>query len=287
MQELSQQMSRYKEDISFNNDTGELKVNGKVNLPCNKEYWMPENENGKPQIETLVDQGPQINDSEQLKYFLSKLYKMSKIPESRFDKENGATWFGTDASQVLRDEINFGRFVERIRHAFAEIIIKPIQIQLSLTIPDLKNDKRILESISVDFISYNQFQELMEAEVDQKRMEHIQTMKDTFTSTDADGNEVPYFCDKFLIIKYLKMSDADLELNEKYKKEMKKEENSSGNESDEGDNEENGDDSSLDIGSEEDNSDQESDEGNDNNNEEIDQEMLGDVQPESSETTEA
>ena len=47
-------------------------------------------------------------------------------------------------------------------------------------------------------------------------MEHIQTMKDTFTSTDADGNEVPYFCDKFLIIKYLKMSDADLELNEKY-----------------------------------------------------------------------
>lgn len=295
MQELSQQMSRYKEDISFNNDTGELKVNGKVNLPFNKEYWMPENENGKPEIETLVDQGPQINDSEQLKYFLSKLYKMSKIPESRFDKENGATWFGTDASQVLRDEINFGRFVERIRHAFSEIIIKPIQIQLSLTIPDLKNDKRILESISIDFISYNQFQELMEAEVDQKRMEHIQTLKDTFTTTDADGNEVPYFCDKFLIIKYLKMSDADLELNEKYKMEMKNDakDNEEGNNeednNEDNNNEDNDEGSGLDMSdendnSEEDNSDKESDEGN---NGEIDKEMLGDVQPESSETTEA
>ena len=105
--------TRYKEDISFNAETGELQVNGKTNLPFNKEYWMPENESGTPQIETLVDSGPSINDSEQLKYFLSKLYKMSKIPENRFDKEAQSTWFGSDATQQLRDEINFSRFVTR------------------------------------------------------------------------------------------------------------------------------------------------------------------------------
>ena len=33
------------------------------------------------------------------------------------------------------------------------------------------------------------------------------------------GEEQPYFSPKFLILKYLKMSEADLELNEKYKKE--------------------------------------------------------------------
>lgn len=280
LQTLNMEMSRYKEDISFNNDTGELKVNGKVNLPFNKEYWMPENENGKPEIETLVDNGPQLNDSDQMKYFLSKLYKMSKIPESRFDKEMGATWFGTDASQVLRDEINFGRFVQRIRHTFSQLIVKPIQIQLALSMPDLKNDKRILDAISIDFISYNQFQELMEAEVDQKRMEHIQTLKDTFTSTDSEGNEIPYFCDKFLIVKYLKMSDADLELNEKFKREMKQE----NNEEDEEENDEEG--GGLDMGGhggdedhggdeEEDNSEPDNEGGGD-----IDKEMMGDVQPE-------
>lgn len=278
LQTLNQEMCRYKEDISFNNDTGELKVNGKVNLPFNKEYWLPENVNGKPQIETLTDGGPSLNDSEQMKFFLSKLYKMSKIPESRFDKDTGATWFGTDATQALRDEINFGRFVERLRSTFSVLLIKPIQIQLALQMPDLKNDRRILDAISLDFITYNQFTELMEAELDQKRMEHIQTMKDTFTTTDADGNEIPYFCDKFLIIKYMKMSDADLELNEKYKLEMKKEESA--------DNEESGgdEDGGLGMGGDESGGNAEEDDSQENDTDsggEIDNEMMGDVQPES------
>lgn len=282
-QTLNSAMNRYKEDIAFNNDTGELKVNGRVNLPFNKEYWFPSNSIGTPEVETLVDNGPQLNDSDQLKFFLSKLYKMSKIPESRFDKESGTTWFGTDASAVLRDEINFGRFVQRLRHIFSYILIKPLQIQLALQIPDLKNDKRILDSISLYFYSYNQFQELMEAEVDMKRMEHIQTLKDTFISTDADGNEVPYFCDKFLLIKYLKMSDADIELNEKYKKEQQAEQkrveaaNDDDTLIDEPENEpENGPENEPNDSSEDEDGELD-----------IDKEMMGDVQPESEETTEA
>lgn len=276
VQTLNAAMSKYKEDISFNNDTGELKVNGKVNLPFNKEYWMPQNENGTPQIETLTDQGPQLNDSDQLKYFLSKLYKISKIPESRFDKEAGATWFGTDATQALRDEINFERFISRIRHTFSEIILKPLRIQILLNIPKLKNDANILNSISLKYFSYNQFQEMMEVEIDQKRMEHIQTLKDTFVDTDKDGNEVPYFSNKFLLIKYLKMQQADIELNLKYKLE-EKQEKSALNDDEENSDEENSDEDSggLDMGG--DDSSSESDEDSSN---EPDKEMMGDVQDE-------
>ena len=275
VQTLNAAMSKYKEDISFNNDTGELKVNGKVNLPFNKEYWMPQNENGTPQIETLTDQGPQLNDSDQLKYFLSKLYKISKIPESRFDKEAGATWFGTDATQALRDEINFERFISRIRHSFSEIILKPLRIQILLNIPKLKNDSNILNSISLKYFSYNQFQEMMEVEIDQKRMEHIQTLKDTFVDTDKDGNEVPYFSNKFLLIKYLKMQQADLELNLKYKLEEQREKSSLKN--DEQDSDEGSDDDSggPDMGE-----DDASVENDDESSNEPDKEMMGDVQDE-------
>lgn len=271
VQTLNAAMSKYKEDISFNSDTGELKVNGKVNLPFNKEYWMPQNENGTPQIETLTDQGPQLNDSDQLKYFLSKLYKISKIPESRFDKEAGATWFGTDATQALRDEINFERFISRIRHTFSEIILKPLRIQILLNIPKLKNDSNILNSISLKYFSYNQFQEMMEVEIDQKRMEHIQTLKDTFVDTDKDGNEVPYFSNKFLLIKYLKMQQADIELNLKYKLEEQQEKSAMK------DNEEDSDDDSggLDMGGDDDSS-----ESDDDSSNEPDKEMMGDVQDE-------
>lgn len=282
MQTLNSAMNRYREDISFNGDTGELKINGKTNLPFNKEFWMPENENGTPQIETVVDNGPTLSDNEQLRYFEAKLYKMSKIPGSRFDKDTESTWFGTDATAQLRDEINFSRFVTRIRNTFAKILLKPIQIQVSLTIPGIKNDKRILGAISLMFNSYNQFTELMEAELDIKRMEHIQSLKDTFTSQDSEGNDVSYFCDKFLIVKYLKMSDADLELNEKFKLEMKKD---SGDEEDAGDeSDEPVDDLDAGGGDEGGESEEtpEDDEGS-----EIDSEMMGDVQPESPETTQA
>lgn len=276
IQTLNSAMNRYREDISFNTETGELQVNGKTNLPFNKEYWMPENENGKPEIETIVDQGPTLNDSDQMKYYLSKLYKMSKIPENRFDKESASTWFGTDPSQVLRDEINFSRFVGRLQSTFAQIIIKPIQIQVVLSNPAMKNDKCILDAISFQFNSYNQFDELMNIEIDTKRMEFIQTIRDTFMSTDAEGNEERYFSDKFLIQRYLKMSEADLEWNQKCKLEDNQNKNAEEQEENNDEEEMNG----GDMGGE-DNTDMGGDMESDDNGG-GDAEMMGDVQPDNS-----
>ena len=296
IQTLSQAMNRYKEDISFNTETGELQVNGKMNLPFNKEYWMPENDQGRPEIETLVDSGPQLNDSDQLKYFEEKLFKMSKIPSSRFDKDAQSTWFGSDPTQQLREEINFGRFVTRLRNVFAEIMLKPLRIQLALQIPDIKNDKRILDSISLRFNSYNQFEEMANIEIMSKRVEFIGTMKDSLTVTNDDGDEVPYFSPKFLIIKYLKMSEADLELNEKFKREemLAKKKNKDEDEGDEDSDSESEDDDMLGDNDSESEGDSESKDDNESDSSEeddggsdIDSEMLGDVQPESTETTQA
>lgn len=277
MQTLNSAMNRYREDISFNTETGELSVNGKANLPFNKEYWMPENENGKPEIETITDAGPSLNDSEQLKYHISKLYKMSKIPENRFDKESASTWFGTDPSQTLRDEINFGRFVARLQNSFATILVKPLQIQLVLSIPEMKNDKRILDAIGFMYNSYNQFTEMMNIDVDTKRMEFIATMRDAFITTDAEGNEERFFSDKFLIQRYLKMSESDLEWNEKCKMEEKQSKSDEEQEGDEGT-----DDQELDggVGGDEGTGDEGSgDMEQDTGAEGGDTEMMGDVEP--------
>ena len=278
-QTLANIMNRYKEDISFNTDTGELKVNGKMNMPFNKEIWLPENENGRPQIETLVDNGPMLNDSDQIRYFESKLWKMSKIPANRFDKDAQSTWFGNDPTQALRDEIDFSRFVTRLRNTFAEILLKPLRIQLTLSVPDIKNDKRILDSVTLRWNSYNLFEEMMNIEIMTKRVEFIGTMKDSLAITDAEGNEEPFFSLKFLVMKYLKMSDADLELNEKYKLEEKLARQKNGDSEVEND-EEPGDEE---LGGEEETGKEEPE----SDTSEIDSEMMGEVQPESPETTQA
>lgn len=279
MQTLAAAMNRYKEDISFNVDTGELMVNGKPNLPFNKEYWLPQNESGRPEIETLVDNGPQLNDSDQIKWFETKLYKMSKIPINRFDREAGTTWFGTDPTQALREEIDFARFIIRLRNNFAQIMLKPLRIQLALLFPDIKNDKRILNSVSLRWNSYNLFEEMMNIEVMSKRIEFIANMKDSLTEVDSEGNDVPYFSMKFLIQKYLKMSEADLDLNDK----LKLEEKLKGKSGEEGAEDEESSDETEETGDEGGGDEA----GLEQENGDIDDEMMGDVQPESSETTEA
>jgi hypothetical protein len=219
MQTVSSAMNKYKEDIKFIGDTGELTVNGQVNMPFNKEYWFPENDSGSPQIETLGGEGPELNDNDQLKYFKNQLYKISKIPLSRFDAESGETWFGTDAASVARTEIDFARFVTRLRNQFSQIILKPLQLQMALSFPELQDNRQFLDAISLQYKSYNLFEEMMDMELMQKRVEYIQTMKESMIDMDVEGNEIKFFSSKFLVQKYLKLSDADLKLNDKMKQE--------------------------------------------------------------------
>ena len=219
MQTVSSAMNRYKEDIKFVGDTGELTINGQVNMPFNKEYWFPESDSGTPQIETLGGEGPELNDNDQLKYFKNQLYKISKIPLSRFDQESGETWFGPDATSVARTEIDFARFVTRLRNQFSQIILKPIQLQLALNMPELQDNRQLLDAISLQYKSYNLFEEMMEMQLMQARVEYIQSMKESMIDMDVEGNEIKFFSSKFLVQKYLKLSDADLSLNDKLKQE--------------------------------------------------------------------
>ena len=217
MQTLSSAMNRYKEDIKFVSDTGELTINGQVNMPFMKEYWFPENDSGSPEIDTLGGDGPELNDNDQLKFYKNNLYKVSKIPLSRFDQESGETWFGADATSVARTEIDFARYVNRMRNQFAQIILKPLKLQMALSIPELQDNREFLEAISLQYKSYNLFEEMMEMELMQKRVEFIQSMKESMIDMDIEGNEIKYFSSKFLVQKYLKYSAEDLKLNKKLK----------------------------------------------------------------------
>ena len=98
-------------------------------------------------------------------------------------------------------------------------MIKPLQLQLALSLPELQDNRQFLEAISLQFQSYNLFEEMMELDLMQKRVEHIQTMKESMVDMDQEGNEIKFFSSEFLVKKYLKMSDADLKLNDKLKQE--------------------------------------------------------------------
>lgn len=160
-------------------------------------------------------------------------------------------------------------------------------IQLSLSIPKLNSNYRLIGSVGLRFNSYNMFEEMMNIEVMTKRLEFITNMKDSLSVMDEEGNENPYFDLEFLITKYLKMSESDLALNKSFKDKS----NSSGEGEGDDESSDDEDDSGFGMGDEDDDDgfggDDESEDdgpepeaGASDSSDEIDAEMQGDVQPE-------
>lgn len=215
-QSLGVLMQNYREQVDYDADTGELKVNGKAMMPFNKEYWLPEGESGSPTIETIGNDGPDLSDTDALKYFREKLIKNSKIPLSRFDMETPPTW-EMNPESTSRDELKFARFVNRLRSTFQEIILKPLWIQVCLQHPELRDDDAFKARLGLEYHKYNVFEEMKEIEILQKRLDFVQSMKDGLVEQDADGNDVKFFSSQFLVERYLKLSPDDIKLNNKYK----------------------------------------------------------------------
>lgn len=219
-QSLSSLMTTYREVVDFNSDSGEIQTNGKPMMPFNKEYWLPSKDGEEPRIETIGGEGPDLSDTEALKHFHDKLKTVSKIPFSRFDNDSPSS-YDLDASGMARDEIKFGKFTNRLRSIFQEILIKPVLLQVSLNHPELSNDLSFKSNLGLRFIRDNVFEELKEMELMNRRVDFIGNLKSQLSIMDAEMTEIPYFDLEWLIKKFGGFSTDDLKSNDRFKERNK------------------------------------------------------------------
>jgi len=220
-QSLAQLMNNYREVVDFDFESGEIKTNGKPMMPFNKEYWLPSKDGETPEIQTVGGDGPDLGDTESLKYFSDKLKVASKIPFSRFDRENGSGSYEMEASGMMRDEIKYSKFINRLRSIFQEILVKPLYLQTVINHPELKNDMNFKAGLGLEYVKDNVFEEMKEMELMSKRVDFIGNMKTQLSITDAEMNEVPYFELGFLVKRFGKFTRDDLLMNEREKEKVK------------------------------------------------------------------
>ncbi len=222
-QTLNSLMQSYRENVEFDNDSGELNINGKAMMPFTKEIWIPEGDQGTPQIENIGNDGPDLSDTEGLKYFIDKLIQVSKIPRNRFMKDESPTWESSPESYT-REEIYFGRFIDRLRGKIQEVLLHPVVLQTKRDIKELADDPLFSSKVNLSWSRYDVFEKQKETELLQQELDLISSAKDSLIDYDAEGNEVRFFSSEFLIRKYLtSMTESDLKLNQQLKeKEDKK-----------------------------------------------------------------
>ena len=220
-QTLAQAMNSYKEIVDFDWDSGEIHTNGRPMLQFYKDIFMASEGGETPQIQNIGNDGPEISDTETLKYFRDKLRQASKIPASRFEKEQGEGIFSLSADGIAREEIRFSKFITRLRSVFQEILIKPLYIQMCLKHPEIQTDMNFRVNMGLDYYKDSVFEQNKEIELLQKQADFISSIMGSMVERDAEGNETPYFDFDFIVRKYFGMSDEDLKLNQRYKDEKK------------------------------------------------------------------
>ena len=203
-------INMFKEDIYFNGDTGELQVDGKPNILFYKNYVTPVNDqNQQIKIEPLSIPGPNLSGSELLNYFYKKLKMDSKIPYSRWEGQSGMGAFTLNAEGITRQEVRYQKFINRLRSAFSELLVKPWYLQMCLDFPELADDYKFNNAIGIKYNNDNVFEEMKKNEIEAKRIASFQAKKGVLKD---DGT--PYFATEYLIREELKMNDADIKSNQ-------------------------------------------------------------------------
>lgn len=217
-QTLASAMNRYSDEITFDDSTGQLFVNGQATWTCAKEFWTAETDSGQPHIEDVSADGIDLSETGSVSFYENRLYKISKIPIDRFDPSSSEAW-NLDPTSQRRAEIKFSTFVNDLRDRFGISLQKPLHIHLCLKMPALLEDDEILSSVILQYEHVNVFEEMANMDIMDRKVEFIQKMQDSLVVTDAAGREHKYFPRKYLVKEYLGLSDEELKTIEKMKKE--------------------------------------------------------------------
>jgi len=208
-----QEKEEYTTDIEYTSATGEIMIEDSANIPFERTTFISDGEYGEPSIEVLNDRGAALDKTDVVDYFKGKLYRASKMPQSRFDEEGG-DW-AIDPTRAQREEVYFAGFCHRIRNTFAPLLLKPLFIQIGLEIPELEGDVTIFDNINIKWNSVNQFKQLLDLAVLTEKLGYIEKIRDSLVMTTIDGDDIPIIPWRLLLQQHLGYTAEDLEIIEK------------------------------------------------------------------------
>ena len=163
-QYLRDMMVRYKNRLVYDASTGEIRDDRKF-MTMLEDFWLPTREGGRgTKIDTLSGGTalPQLLESVQ--YFQDRLYRALQVPVTRMKPET--TYNMGRATEISRDEVNFSKFIDRIRGKFSNLFLLALEKQLILKKIATPDDwEQIKKYIQFRYLRDNYFTELKDMEI--------------------------------------------------------------------------------------------------------------------------
>ena len=184
---LTESKNQYINQFQFKDD-GTVTFNNAPNNSGYREFFTAETaQSGSPEIEEVNSNGPDLTETDSLNYWSRLFWNYSEIPFDRIDNNSGDTWGFTDVNSLRKIEINFAKFITSIRKVLNQLFLKPIIIQLTLKETEIGVDLSLLDTIKMEWVAFNNYQELAELEVLDRRVQLAMNMANFGEMTDVNG----------------------------------------------------------------------------------------------------
>ena len=209
-QYLRDQMVKYKNKLTYDASSGAIKDNRHF-MTMLEDYWFAKRAGTATTSVENLQGGDNFSVTDDLAYFLDRLYRSLNVPVSRLKDESGFS-LGRP-TEITRDELKFSKFISRLRLRFSVLLSETLKKQLILKnviSPDEAN--ALFQKINFDFKHDVYFTELKEAEITNSRVASL-TAIDPFVGK--------YFSREWVKTDILRQTEDDIK---KESKQMDKEE---------------------------------------------------------------
>ena len=199
-QYLREVMSRYRNKMVYDANTGEIKDDKKF-MSMLEDFWLPRREGGRGTEISTLPGGQNLGELTDIEYFQKKLYRALNVPESRIGADSGFN-LGR-SSEILRDELMFSKFVGRLRKRFSGLFLDLLKTQLVLkNIVTPEDWSKMSEHIQFDYVYDNHFAELKDHELMTERL-NIMVAIEPYIGT--------YYSRDYVKRKVLRQTDEEIE----------------------------------------------------------------------------
>jgi hypothetical protein len=174
---LREVMNSYRNQTTYDAVTGETR-DDKRHLSMLDDFWLPRGDKGSGTEVQNLSGGANLGEIQDLEYFQSKLYEALQVPVSRFKRADKSFSLGR-TSEITQDELQFSRYIKRLRSRFCIFFDEILKKQLVLT-KTLSEDEweSIKEDVYYEFNSDSHFSELKEVELLANRFNIMRDIKE-------------------------------------------------------------------------------------------------------------
>ena len=199
-QYLRDMMVRHKNRLVYDATTGDIRDDRKF-MTMLEDFWLPRREGGKGTEITTLPGGQNLGEIDDVLYFQKRMYKSLGVPVSRIENEGGFN-LGR-AAEITRDELKFGKFIDRMRLRFSNLFKEALKKQLILKgVITEEEATELFNKIRFDFMRDSYFTELKEAEMLTNRLNMMQLI---------DPYIGKYYSHEYIRTKVLRQSEEEMD----------------------------------------------------------------------------